>query len=317
MLIYKFLNSNNQVITVRIKLLDTKFVREWIDYMFALYNRVPKIHWYITKFANSERFFTEMQIIPFLSRLHASFLFFAKKKIGDFSPEINRIEFLFLNPEQITQKDLNIWHRHFTTLEGEYSLHPHKTPANTLTMDLYEYIHDVNQFTHKCEGFTYADCTRRRLYRNSPMYTVQFTNANHMSYFADNDNKLVWDGSTPRLPKGTFDFTKESTDHTVWLHEDIIGKDQIKTWLDHDDLTAFDVTGNDCMTPNVSFDPHKLYHRVIQNEEFRRESLASGKTLDRPPIGNIENLHEINFEDLLDSKLISIELYNRVLWSYN
>lgn len=316
MLIYKFQHPN-KIIEVKIELLQTSFVNQWVDYMYSLYNRVPNIHWYITKFANNDRFFNEMQLIEFLSRLHASFLFFQKKKIDDFTSEIQRIEFLFRNPSQIVQQDLNIWHRHFTRLEGLYSLHPHKTPPNTLTMDLYEYIHDVNQYSHKCEGFTYADCYRRQKYDHSPMYAVQFTNANNMSFFAENDNKKVWDDSTPRLKPGSYDFNNATYDHTVWLHEDIIGKDQIKAWLDHDDLTAFDVNGNDCMTPNVSFDPNKLFYKVMSDNEFREESSKSGKTLDRPPIGDISNLSEINFEELLVSRVISIELNGNQLWKYN
>lgn len=315
MLIYKFKHNDN-IIEVPIQLLNTPFVESWKEYVIKLYERVPNIHWYITKFANNQRFFNEMQIIEFLSRLHASFLFFRKHGVGEFKDEISRIEFLFKDPKQIKQHDLNVWHRHFTRLEGTYSLHPHKTPPNTLTMDLYEYIHDVNQFTHKCEGYTYADCLRRKRYDKSPMYTVQFTNANHMSYFAENDNKNVWDDSTPRLPKGTYDCFKESNNHTVWLHEDIIGKDQIKTWLDHDNLNEFDVNGNDCMTPNISFDPHKLYHRVINDPEFVQESKASGKTLDRPPLGDVINPESIDWELLLSSRVVSIELDGRQLWKY-
>lgn len=318
MLIYKFYNPNNinSIIAVEIQLANTLFVQQWKQYMFELYARIPNIVWYITRHAYNARFLEAKQLILFLSRLHASFLFFQKKKIGDFSNEIKRIEYLFEHPDKTNQIDLNIWHRHFTTLEGKYSLYEDRTPPNTLTMDLYEYIHDVNQYVHRCEGWTYADCARRTKFTSSPMYAVQFTNANHMSAFAENDNKKVWDHTTPRFQPGMYDPYKEGSDYTVWLHEDIIGKDQVKAWLDNDDLKQFDVTGNDCMTPNVTFDPAKLYHRVLQDPDFKKESLESGKTFDRPPIGNIVN-SQLDFDDILDKQVYSIELDGKLLWHVN
>ena len=316
MLIYKFI-KDNKIIEVKIKLLENSFVDSWVKYMLELYPRVKRLHWYMTKFAYRDRYLKPNQLPVNLSRLHASFLFFHKHKVDDYTNVINRIEYLLNRPEETTQDDLNIWHRHFTTLEGKYSLHPHKTPPNTLTMDLYEYIHDVNQYTHKLEGYTYFDCERRKLHPDSKMYAVQFTNANNMTYFAENDNKNVWDGSTPRLQAGFYDYLqKQDYDHSVWLHEDIIGKDQIKAWLDHDDLSQFDVTGNDCMTPNVSFDPGKFYHKILSNPEFQEASKASGKTLDRPPLGDIINIPEINFEALLTSRVESVILNGTQLWHY-
>lgn len=314
MLIYKFI-KDDKITEVKIKLLDNPFVDSWVQYMFDLHPRVPRLLWYITKFGYHDRYLKPNQLAPFLSRLHGSFIFFHKHNIKDYANIIGRLEWLLQHPEQTSQDDLNIWHREFTTLEAKYSLHAHMTPPNVLTLDLYHYIHDVNQFTHKCEGYTYYDCKRRQRY-SGPMYAIQFTNANNMTYFAENDNKNVWDGSTPRLTPGFYDYFKEDYKHTVWMHEDIIGKDQIKAWQDHDDLTHFDVTGNDCMTPNISFDPNMLYSRILSDDEFKEASRASGKTLDRPPLGDIINIDEVNFEDLLTSTVYSVMLKGVQLWHY-
>ena len=317
MLIYKFIN-NSEIYEVKIELINNSFVNFWKRYITELYQRVPNIEWYITRFNYNERWLTERDIIEFLARVYHSFLFFRKKNVEKFENEISRIEYLFKNPQYLNQNDLNVWHRHFTDLEFTYSLHPHKTPPNTLTLDLYEHIHDVNQYVHKCEGFTYADCARRQLFPNSPMYTVQFTNANHMSYFSDNDhNRQVWNNDTPKYEDNFYDTLNENSDYTVWLHEDIIGKDQMKAWLDHDDLKQFDITGNKTITPNLSFDPHKLYHRIIQNQDFRKESLESGKKIDRLPVGNIIDIDNVNFEKILGGKVVSIELDRNLLWNYN
>jgi hypothetical protein len=137
-----------------------------------------------------------------------------------------------------------------------------------------------------------------------------------MAIFSDDDNHKVWNASTPLLDPGNFDAYKSNTDYTVWIHEDIVGKDQVKAWLDHDDLSQFDITGNTNMTPNVSFDPFKMYNRIVNDPEFKQESLSSGKTLDRNPLGNILNIENIDFDALLSGSVYSIELDGEMLWNY-
>lgn len=315
MLKYKFIKPNKTIIEINIELANTGFVNLWKTYMLNLYNRLPNIVWYITRHNNNLRYLSHDKLIVNLSRLHASFLFFNNKKIDNFNGIIERIEYLFEHPKETTQQDLNHWHRQFTRLINIYAGDPDITPPNTLHMDLVQYIHDVNQYVHKCEAHTYADCDRRKPFVDSPMYAVQFTNANNIELYADNDNRKVWNGSTPEIASGIFDWNKESTDYTVWLHEDIIGKDQMKAWLDHDNLGAFDITGNLGWTPNVTFDPKKVYNRICQDPSFRAESIASGKTLDRPPLGNVINIENINFDDILDAKVYSIELDGKLLWN--
>lgn len=315
MLKYKFIKPNKTIIEIKIELANTAFVGLWKTYMFNLYARLPKIVWYITRHNNNFRYLNPPALISNLSRLHASFIYFHNKKIDNYSNIIERIEYLFQHPEEITQQDLNHWHRQFTTLINIYGGDPSITPLNTNFNDLIYYIHDVNQYVHKCEAYTYADCDRRKPFMDSPMYAVQFTNANNLELYADNDNRKVWDGSMSELPSGLFDWTKESTDYTVWLHEDIIGKDQMKAWLDHDNLAAVDITGNLSWTPNITFDPKKVYNRICNDSNFRAESILSGKTLDRPPLGNILNIESIDFDEILDAAVYSVELDGKLLWN--
>lgn len=316
MLRYKFYKQGIYT-TVNVELIDNLFVQQWKNYFIDCYKKAPGINWLICMLATNKQYFNEKEIIAYLARLYSSFLFLKKKNISTFENEINRIEHLFKNPHELNQADLNVWHRHFTTLEFRYSNKPDRTPPNTLTMDLYEYIHDINQFSHMCEGFTYYKCPRRQKFNNKEMYAVQYTNASNMAFLLDNDNHKISNNSeTPPIPKGSYDFFKEGTDYTVWLNEDIIGKDQVKAWLDGDDLSNRDVDGNECMTPSVIFDPNKLYQSVINDEDFREESRRSGKTLDRPPLGNISNLSEIVWDNILGGKVVSIELDNQLLWNY-
>jgi hypothetical protein len=110
----------------------------------------------------------------------------------------------------------------------------------------------------------------------------------------------------------TFDPTTEEYHYDVWINEDIQGKDHMKAWLDEDDLTQTDVWGNSFMTPNVMFDPHLIYASVIDKPDFIAEYKASGKTLNRWPLGKIVN--EVDWDSVEKGKISSIELDGTVLW---
>lgn len=314
-LVYQFFDSVGHVSTIDIQLLDTPFIHRWCNYMNQLSERTPNILWYFTRLNSNHRYLQPESLVGNFARLHAAFDFFHSRGLEDFSKEFERIEYLFIHPNNLEQRDLNVWHRHFTSLAGKYTFNSDLIPKDSHMMDIYKYIQQINQYVHLCEGYTYADCPRRQIFDGPDQYSIQFTNANHLSSFADNDNKKVWEDSV-ELEEGIYDCFQESFDHSVWLQEDIIGKDQIKAWLDGDDLTKSDITGNKVMTPNVMFDPNKLFPRVIDNISFRSESKNSKKTLDRLPLGDITNLEAIDWNLILNSRVFKIELNNKVLWYY-
>jgi hypothetical protein len=114
--------------------------------------------------------------------------------------------------------------------------------------------------------------------------------------------------------KDSFDFLTEEYHYDVWLNEDIQGKDHIKAWLDHDDLTQSDIWGNSFLTPNIMFDPELCYSTTLDNEEFRKEYIASNKTLNRWPLGNIVSLNNINWSDIMFTPITTILLDDNILW---
>jgi len=312
MLIYNYVAKNdprkNQ--QIRIELLDRPFVHQWTQYMIELSERVSKINWYITSQANNERTMIPEKCLFHIQKVHDSFTYFQTHKVGDFSVYLNEIEYLLKNPSDIKQSHLNKWHRWFTTLASRYfGYNPESIPPTATRDDLYFAVHDVNGHAHRLEEYTYFDLERRRIFPLCKQWSTQAHNAHNLN----NLHNSIWDKMV-ELPTGTYDYFSESYDHTVWMHEDIQGKDQMKAWLDHDELYHEDITGNLFMSCNVTFDPLKLYSTVLSREDFRKESIACGKTLDRPPLGDIVNIEEVDWTNMVNYNVRSIMLDSKVLW---
>lgn len=312
MLIYNYVSKKNENVKQQIvvQLLDRPFVHRWTDYLVKLSKRVPHIDWYITSQASNERYMEDWQTPKFIQKVHDSFVYFQKHNLGDFANIITEIEFLLKNPTHLKQSHLNMWHRWFTTLAGKYfggNAEPY--PESCTKDELYFFVHDVNGFAHRLEEYTYYDLERRRIFPICKQWSTQAHNAHNLNNLHNN----IWD-EMEYLEPGIFDFFNESYHHTVWMHEDILGKDQMKAWLDHDELGPSDITGNLFVTPNVTFDPYKIYPTILDREDFRNESRLSGKTIDRPPLGDIVNIDEVPWEDMVHYSVQSIELHGQTLW---
>jgi hypothetical protein len=303
--------DSNKRQQVRIQLLDNPFVNRWIEYMLSLSKRVPHINWYITSQANNARHLQPHENVQFIQKMVNSFTYFKEHKIqGDFEPLIREATWLLRNPEFVTQGHLNKWHRWFTTMASRFfGYDPEPIPESCVRDDLYYAVHDLNGYAHRLEEYTYYDLERRRIFPICKQWSTQAHNAHNLA----NLHNSIWDEMI-HLDPGTFDFFKESYHHTVWMHEDIQGKDQMKAWMDHDELHHSDITGNMFVSPNVTFDPYKIYSTILDREDFRKESMASGKTLDRPPLGDILNIDEIPWEDMVEYNVESIVFDNTTLW---
>lgn len=312
MLEYGF-RTNDTDKSIHIKLLNNLFVNEWKIYFKNILKKV-NLDWHLVQCANNERYKTDDQVKEYLSGLLSSYNFFNKNNMGDYINEVENIYKLIENPQDITQHNLNIWHRHFTSLEMKYSIKEYQTTTDIDTKLVMTMIQEVNRYAHMLEGATYYKTPRRMMFENNQQYAIQFTNANQANN--NNYNKIeVWT-ELQRLDEGIFDWRCDDYHHTVWINEDILGKDQMKAWLDHDDLREFDITGNLNMTPSIMLDPHRLYEKVLNNSDFRKESLSSGKTIDRLPLGDIVET-DIDYQEFLGAKIIYVKLDDEIIWEKN
>lgn len=315
MITYTFKKENkDEMFDVNVELINNNFVNNWVKKLELVTNRLPNISWYTCMIGNNDFHGTDDQIKKILLELFDCFKFFDILNLDNFKNDLNEINRILENLDLLEQSHLNKWHRYFTKLEFLYSSRTVIVP-NIDFEKLYFNIQEINRLVHRLECRTYYKCPRRKEFVNPYQYAVQFTNANVNANFTNDENHSVWSVLKHEvLDDNTFDFFTENYNYTVWMNEDILGKDQIKAWLDHDNLNEEDITGNLVLSPNVTFDPSYLYKRVLENEEFRRESKLSGKYLNRPPLGNIIEPDSINWKEFPGSTVVEIKLNNTIIW---
>jgi hypothetical protein len=316
MLIYNYTTKNDESKQIKITLASTSFIEKWVQYLKSLSVKCNQIEWYIAKLNDSTQIREPWENVYDLLKLRDSFMFINKHRMMHLSVVIEAIERLIESPQKVTQRHLNEWHRLFTIMEMRFLKNEEPVPEHVDKQEMFQSIQDVNFYTHNLEAWTYNKSAKRNHLNHNGVtrqYSIQFTNATNLNYtkahnavFSENNIELIHDEK--------FDFLTESFDYNVWLHEDITGKDQIKAWLDDDDLKHFDITGNLLMTPSITLDPKYLYKNVLSHPFFEKESKACNKTLDRYPIGNIVDLDNIDWDEFAVSKIDSIVLDDIKLW---
>lgn len=311
MLVYNYTTTEGQTAQIQVNLLDTPFVNEWKEYLKRTATRLPDILWKFSNHDIAKQY--DCDPIPLLTGLRESFIFLQTNLGLDFSKEISDLAHLCETPADLSQSHLNVWHRHFTTIATEYYSGRMQIPEGITTAEMFTKFHTLNQNVHDLESLTYYKLSRRIPFGDKPQYSVFCADARAL----EGSNELWTTGHAENITE-TFDPTVSDYHYNVWLNEDIQGKDHMKAWLDEDDLTQTDVWGNSFMTPNVMFDPNMIYAGVLDNQEFKNDYVASGKPLNRWPLGTVAN--EVDWESLKPGRelkrptITSIELDGVVLW---
>ena len=313
MLVYKLLDPiTKKSQTLEIELNNYDFTNNWRAYLIKTYNRLPKIDWLVSRTNTPWQNTFEERLNLHLFKIYKIFLYFQTNLPYDFQDDIQLVEYFVLNPGAIGQIHLNKWHRHFTALAEVYLQENIKIPPSCTRDELYRNIHELNGHVHHLERFTYGQNKKRVQFGYDGQYIIHVSSKHDMSNVFD----TVWaPGHVEHIEPKFFDFLNSNYDYDVWINEDIKGKDLISAWLDDDDLLEDDITGNQVMTPSILLDPKRLYTRVLDNTQFRKDYTATGKYLDRAPLGNIINKEKLDYETMLKSKVIFIELDNNVLWT--
>ena len=304
-LVYNFKTPTNESKQIKIELAKTEFTHRWQNYLLNVSKDIPKISWSITnagcKITNRE----ETPRIELLIGLLNSFKFLHSNIDVNFQQEISDLEHIIKNPKSLRQQHLNTWHRHYTTqlsrfYQGEFGT----------TENMHNAIQTLNQNVHDLEISTYYLLKHKDLIENKCFFYVNCTDSKEF----DVKYKLFGGNNAVNLEKDSFNPLTDDYNYTVWLNEDIQGKDQFKAWIEEDDLTQDDCTGNLFMTPNIMLDPNKIFKSIIDHPEWRDQHVKSGKPLNRWPIGNIINLDNIDWDSFKDSLIVSVELDGAVLW---
>jgi hypothetical protein len=200
-----------------------------------------------------------------------------------------------------------------TKLSTELKLNKYPGGITPTREDLFKSVHTLNQAVHDLEGSTYRYLKNIELIKGKWISFIACTNSKEFK----NKDALFGNGNELRLTDRVFNPETEEFHYSVWLAEDKQGKDQIKAWLEDDDLSASDCTGNLFMTPNLILDPYMIFASVMENPDWQKQHLESGKPVNRFPIGNIVDLETIDWHSLRETTIDSVIIDDIVLWQSN
>jgi hypothetical protein len=296
--------------TVNIELIDNSFTNRWKDYLVRTIKRLPNLLWSPDK----KSMCSNQQINPInhFHELKQSFELLQEHYGTDYSSEISELSHLIENPKDLRQSHLNLWGRHYinssndfvTNLETNHLIPQTDTPDNII----FSKIHALNQHTHDLSILTHSIIERREWLKDKVYYGIRSADARNLD-----DSASLWGNGNQELIVEDFTFDNDYH-HTVWIADDIQGKDHFKCWYDEDDASNDDIVGNTFMTPSILIDPHMIFATTMDNPEFKQFVIDSNKPINRYPIGNIVNMDDVNWSVFWKGKLISIELDGKTLW---
>jgi len=302
--------KRHTTITINIDLINNSFTNRWKDYLVRTLKRVPNLTWSTNR--HTPLFNVRINPTGHFQKLKESFELLQEHYGTDYSSEINELANLFENPKDLKQSHLNIWHRHFTTNAVEFVTNQetkHLIPRTDTPNDvIFATIHALNQHTHELEILTYPNVARREPIKSKSYFGICSANSKNLD-----DSESLWGNGNQEPPGEDFTFDNEYN-YTVWMADDIQGKDHFKCWYDEDDASNDDIWGNTFMSPNILLDPDRINATTMDNPEFRQFVLDSKKPINRYPIGNIIDVENIDWTVLHRGTLISIELDGVVLW---
>lgn len=310
MLSYTIKQFNNTTTILNIKLLDTSFANNWKDYLVRTIKRVPNLTWapgHNPVFPNGS-----INSLSRFKKIKESFELLQEHYGTDYLEEIAELDNLIQNPKELVQSHLNLWYNHFinNAVEFNMNLETNHLIPNTDTPDdvIFAAIHILNQCTSDLEIITHLKVARREPMKNKIFYSIRSANARNLD-----DSASLWGDGNCEFPNEDFSLDDDYR-HTVWMADDIQGKDHFKCWYDEDNASNDYVGGNTFMTPNILLDPDMIYATTVDNPEFKQFVIDSKKPINRYPIGNIVNIDDINWNLFKKGKLISIVLDGETLW---
>lgn len=263
-----YIDIKTETSEFRIDLNNHPFTKKWINYM-------NNIHFpnFVSNQWGFYQSFKECPVIEnkFYVQLDHALNYCNTNIAGyDFSDSLQALREFKIKP---LQSHLNIIHRTFTSLE-------HLCYSKNFNSNMVEMIQAINTLTHLLE-VSYTLNNDRRARYPAEICTIVFRDANNLVDPTEIFNHIIYD---------TFDHTAENINYNVWLNEDILGKDLIRCFLDDDDPTCSDITGNMFMTPSLMIDINDTFYEILLSREFNEwhRNKAPYKKLNRWPIGNVD-----------------------------
>lgn len=265
-----YIDIKTETSEFKIELNDHPFTKKWIEYI-----RLIDFPSFVSKQWNTFQVSKQQPVTEndYYKKLEYVLKYCHENVTGyDFSRSIQALQEF---KTTIAQSHLNIIHRDFTSIEMIYHL-----TINKYNNTDKEMIQAINTLVHQLE-VCYTSGTDRRAFYPIEICTIVFRDANNLVDPTHIFNHSIHD---------SFDHTTEDINYNVWLNEDILGKDLIRCFLDDDDPSSNDITGNMFMTPSLMIDVNGMFCDILLSKEFNEwhQKKVPNKKLNRWPIGNVD-----------------------------
>lgn len=286
---------------VSIELLDTDFAEFWLEHFLTVqqhYNLEPNA---VTWPCGTK------SVDPNLTVAHIN-------KLIETVDKINQLEYLQPIPEPVTvellakldlstQQLLNRLHRYLvvaTEFRNRWIVD--SAPIFVVPADDEEYMYLLNlanQTIHALEEHVRIP-NRHRFHAALRFCEVSVAGSKYkdVNVYTDDVDKPIPDSMFPYLRFSGYD---------VWIKKDILGKDYITAFADHDDLTAFDVRPPPMISGGFIVDFDKTARqRLFNNKEFVEWVGAPTDYHGSYPLGNVVKGKE-NFINCKEITFINVD----------
>ena len=278
----KILNFFTNKGPIIIELFDNKFVDFWLDHFLSLQSKYSLKLKMAASLHIREKNYDNIDTI--IDRILSTI------------DKINSLDYIVPMPESITkdqlllldirtQEILNRLHRYLvvaTEFRNRWIFdQPAQFPFVAYSNANFMYLLNlVNQSIHALEGYVTTD-HKHKFHRIISCYEILVSGSKYqdVDIYADNVDKKIPDDMTEYLRLGGAD---------VWIKKDILGKDFITAFADHDDPTQFDVRPPPMISGGLMIDVDDSRDKLFQSSEFRNWlGSTPTDTHGNYPIGNV------------------------------
>lgn len=270
--------------TIHIELLDNPFVQKWTTHFSNMLEKYP-----IDYHAESQPVFNhtnnKWQNLQDLKSLKNIII-----KLQDMGTNIPfdscKIEYeqIFVDHDE-GQKILNELHRYFTTAgrslwnsngSGYWSeTFDSKFTFSKEDEDEFRYYHAlINDYVHVLDQSIMT--SRKSADFNNQIVNLQF---NFIAMLADDCR--YDDGAYVQITEEDYQYASDSDEYDVWVGNDILGKDYIEAYYDHDDPSQWDVTSINGHTGRLNINVESMWYeknnentyntlqKLVKREDFQ------------------------------------------------
>lgn len=305
-----FHNDNINFLTIQLR--EDPFVKKWTNHLQYIVDNYD-CRLFKSKYPRYEKL-EESEVKQHVDRLYATIR--SLNKLGAPFPLLKMdIPYTqFLNLDLNTQRILNKLHRYFTTANrslndtGNQTIYSYKDNKsyeidNTKKEEFFKLIQDINQIVHSIDYSILSPRVRDAIDNDEliEQVTIMFDLYGTKEHsllpntfkFMDNEDELS---------------ITDSDEYDVWMGVDLLGKDYITGYYNHDDPTEWDIRTLDCYTGKIEIVlGSNTIPKIIKGNKFQNWLKEYGITyipaMCGMPLGKV-----LSGKDILNSKTLQQQM---------